>query len=106
MQMQFCYLNGHWTRKCFKRERDRRKQTSENKRSSLVVTKKVKTKENTETSNNKKLHWFVLHYYHTEYNFLNIFHADPGATDHMSFKENFRKTSENFSKFELVIVAD
>lgn len=92
----YCHKPGHWARECFKRQRDQQNKGT-NQHNSLSLTMEDDWNRN-KTEHIERAQLFVAHSNSTEQKYYNIFYADSGATDHMSFQRQLFKVFKEFSK--------
>lgn len=85
----YCGKRGHWAKECYKRQREQGSKPKQD-RHNLMIRKE---------SGDDKSHVFMLCAQQSQSKYRNLFYADSGATDHMSFQRelftNFREFSSN-----------
>ncbi|XP_036344154.1 uncharacterized protein LOC118753396 [Rhagoletis pomonella] len=96
----YCHKEGHWARECFKKQRDSQNSIS-NEKHSLALERETGLKSSGSNSSKQKnaenTHLFVLQTNTTQNKMKNIFYADSGATDHMTFLRELLKNFREFS---------
>lgn len=89
----YCHIQGHWARECHKKLKDVKTKNQEHGHS-LALRTGVNAK-TSKTADNENIHLFILHKLSLPRKNFNIFYADSGATDHMTFqRELFHNYTE------------
>lgn len=98
----YCRKPGHWARECRKRQKDQQsKQEKKSEPQTLLLESKANEGawQTQQTADREKSYLFILNASRNSSKVENIFYADSGATDHMSFQrelfKNFKSTIHN-----------
>ena len=81
----YCSKEGHWARECRKKQKDEKEQATKREGEKHSLVPRTERSGHTSAADGEDAHLFVLHKVETSEN-LNVFYADSGATDHMTFQ--------------------